>query len=177
MSQAAAPLPESMLSSGLTRRHTPSPYHRSPSAYSNLGPATSPHDLMRIQAEFAQDLSNSTPTLGPSGGFMSSKSPMTSPPMMSDWDRGQVSPYYSPPPGFQLQQLASDGSQQSDLPKYHFSLSSSGAGPVGGITTALHPSAPRQVDEVMKRLKMNQNDLRCCAATVLLTMNHLRLRC
>jgi hypothetical protein len=140
---------------------------RSPSPYGPAWPATTPEAMARIFAAH----SPRTPT--PEGAAprydalrasAGGPSPTQQPsPEASPWAPSTTSPYLTRPEGYQYQQMAAGDPAAHALPKYHFSLSWTSRGPAEGGVAAPAPSGPQQVDEVLFRLGVDRNGLRCGA--------------
>lgn len=149
------------------QRRRASPYQRTASPYSTIAHAASPEDMLRMQQQFSDSLSQSvrrtdldaaptlmTPLTGSAQGT----------PGSADWALpSHVGAYLSPPAPYQYQQLPGTGALASELPKYHYSLQWSSGNVATSNTLVLHPSAPRAVDALLRRLMIDRNVLRVWA--------------
>lgn len=140
---------------------------RVPSPYSTFRASTTPEDMARL----ARSISPAAPAAAAGAAAAPGAQPGVSP-GAGDGDDAAPSPYLSEPQGFPYRPAgaaASDGLLGGLLPKYHFSVSWSTrkAAEAGGTTAA--PSGPQQIDDVLHRLSVDRDGLRCatCLGPVL----------
>jgi hypothetical protein len=134
---------------------------RQVSPYGAVQPSTTPESMHRIAPDQFSPL---TPGATSSAFEMTPKSPVgssvTPSPSGSLWPQGPTSPFLANPEGYRYQDIDGDDLEERTLPKYHFSLSWTNRG-VQGAPSTLAPSGPQQIDDVLFRLKVDRNGLRC----------------
>ena len=79
----------------------------------------------------------------------------------SSWQAEQTSPFLADPEGYAT--VAGGTVEEQALAKYHFSLSWNTPGAPGQGSSALAPSGPRQIEDVLLRLDVDRTGLRCAA--------------